>query len=69
MNNDIDTALIAAIKASSTIEPTKATTTKICRLVPVISDDEPLLAAADRSKFVQFADVIHCVGVGSTINV
>jgi hypothetical protein len=58
MNDIIDTALIAAIKASTT-EPTKKKIIKSCQLVAFVSDDEPVRAAADKSQYVPFTKYLN----------
>jgi hypothetical protein len=57
--NDIDTALIDAIRASAITKPKK--TGKRCQLVAFVSDDDVLHASADRdrSKLIPFAAYIN----------
>jgi hypothetical protein len=59
--NDIDMALVAAIKAAATAEPKPKKITKSCQLVAFVSDTDVMHASADRSQLVKFCDYINTV--------
>jgi hypothetical protein len=66
-----DELLASAILANAAATPAAKPTRTSVRLVAVRfgDDDQPVHAAADRTGWIEFAPILHCVGIGSSLSV